>query len=164
MVQHDLDNYLLPLTIRLSSRTRLPFVSVWGTKQHADTSTVCVARAVPVEVLAGRDHWYEVRTSASWVTAAYKQQIQDQLAAAEALPEGAVSMHVSFTVGPNRNWTNLWKPTIDAFGTLLGSTTPERSWNPRDGRITELGLHVRMDPSLGHPVNIAIHARPAPFE
>lgn len=31
-----------------------------------------------------------------------------------------VRMQMSFTVGPGRNWLNLWKPAIDALGKILG--------------------------------------------
>ncbi|GAB2865706.1 hypothetical protein GCM10027176_79300 [Actinoallomurus bryophytorum] len=37
---HDLDNYLLPLAKRLGKLSGRDFVSVWGSKQHADSSSV----------------------------------------------------------------------------------------------------------------------------
>ena len=70
-------------------------------------------------------------------------------------------LELSFAVGPQRNWLNLWKPTIDALDPLLGPTQPNRDWHPRDGRIVDLGLHLKIDPSLGHDVVVAIAAEPA---
>jgi hypothetical protein len=72
-------------------------------------------------------------------------------------------MQLCFTVGLGRNWLNLWKPTIDALGQILGNDPTGAPWNPLDGRIVELGLHNTVDPSLGHDVFITIaadHLRP----
>ena len=62
---------------------------------------------------------------------------------------------------PQRNWLDLWKPTIDALDPLLGRTHPDRDWHPRDGRIVDLGLHLDVDPSLGNDVVISIAATSA---
>jgi hypothetical protein len=99
-----------------------------------------------------------VRTTASASSVAYKQQIADQLATARQLNDGPVRLQVASSVGSRRNWLNLWKPTIDALGALLGRTDPTRPWHPRDGRIVELGLHRQMDTALGHEVVMAISA------
>ena len=50
----------------------------------------------------------------------------------------------------------MWKQTIDALDPLLGRTHPDRAWNPRDGRITELGMHVTVDPALRYDVAVGI--------
>ena len=44
---------------------------------------------------------------------------------------------------------------------LLGRTREDRDWHPQDGRITDLGLHVTVDASLGHDVLLSIAAAPA---
>jgi hypothetical protein len=99
----------------------------------------------------------EVRTIASASTTAYKQQIHDHVHG--SLPRtGPVALETSFTVGPTRNWLNLWKATIDALDGLLGQTVPGQSWLPRDGQIVELGLHRRVDDSFGNDVVLAIAA------
>lgn len=158
--QHDLDNYLLPLMIRLDGRGER-FVSAWVTKRHADTSYLSVAEATCLEPGPVGGACYTVRTSASIQSSAFKWEIHEQLADAPPLAEGAVALHVSFVVGPRRSWRNLWKPTIDALERLLGRSTPERRWHPRDGRIVELGLHSRVDPAAGHDVVIVIDAATA---
>ncbi|MBB4930384.1 hypothetical protein F4561_001204 [Lipingzhangella halophila] len=155
---HDLDNYLFPLVSRLSKHSGRQFASVWCTKRHAESSRICLSQARPAtdRPLSGRIH--EVATNASSQSAAYKQQIAEQLGNAPRLPDGAISLQLGFCVGPRRGWANLWKPTIDALDGLLGRTSPARQWHPRDDRIVELGLHCRIDQSLGNEVLIRVEA------
>lgn len=101
-----------------------------------------------------------VRTTASASTTAYKQQIADQLRDTSELPPGPVSLQLAFAVGPRRNWLNLWKPSIDALDALLGRTVATRPWHPKDGRITELGLHRTIDESLSNEFVIDVLAGP----
>lgn len=151
----DLDNYAFPLATRLRNED---LVSVWCTKRHAETSRIVVATAD--ETTAPGDT-YTVRTTASATTTAYKEQVRSAVVDAAAIPAGPVYLQVAFAVGPQRNWLNLWKPTIDALDPLLGRTREGRDWHPRDGRIADLGLHVTVDPSLGHDILISIAAAPA---
>lgn len=74
------------------------------------------------------------------------------------LPEGPVALELGFVVG-QRNWFNLWKPTTDALGGLLGRADAHRDWHPEDGQITELGLHCTSDALLRCDVEISITAR-----
>lgn len=159
--QRDLDNYAFPLASRLSKVKPRALASVWVTKRHGKTSTVGLQQAVRCPAPSIGAPWTQVRTTAAASTTAYKQQIYDQLREAAALPEGPVALELSFTVGPGRNWLNLWKPTIDALGPILGPTQPSHPWHPHDGRIVELGLHHQVDDSLGHDVEIAIAATTA---
>ncbi len=156
--QHDLDNYLYPLASHLAKRMGKRFVSVWGTKQHADRSFVRVESARPITEPKHVDYRCDVHTTASGSSTAFKQQIHDQLVNAHELREGAVALQLSFIVGPRRNWLNLWKQTIDALDLLLGRTQPSRAWNPRDGRIVDLGLHSAVDSILANDVIIGISA------
>jgi hypothetical protein len=146
LAEHDLDNYVFPLAKYLVAMTGRSFASVWCTKRHAAESFV-----------RSGDR-FNVRTSASASSTAYKQQIHDQLADARTLSEGPVSLQLAFVVGPSRNWLNLWKPTIDALDPLLGRTRPGRAWHPRDGRIVELGLHCAVDPDLVNDILISVFA------
>jgi hypothetical protein len=79
----------------------------------------------------------------------------------DPLPPGPVWLEVSYIVGPTRNWLNLWKPTIDSLGPLLGDTPGGRPWNPLDGRIIELSLHCAVDQNVGNTVSIGIRSAPA---
>jgi hypothetical protein len=73
-----------------------------------------------------------------------------------------VTLQVAFTVGPGRTWSNLWKPTIDVLGPVLGQDAHAKEWNILDGRITELGLYCCVDASAGHDVLMAIRADSRP--
>jgi hypothetical protein len=97
-----------------------------------------------------------VRVAASSTTTEYKQQIHDQLHGTATLPASPAALEVSFAVGPSRNWTNLWKPTIDALGVLLGWSTPHHPWHTEDGRILDLALHGHVEPELRNDVLITI--------
>ena len=70
-----------------------------------------------------------------------------------------MALQLAFSVGPRRAWPNLWKATIESLGAILGREASAREWNPRDGRITDLGLHSVVDPDAGNRVVIAIRAR-----
>ncbi|WP_217898504.1 hypothetical protein [Haloechinothrix alba] len=160
--EHDLDNYAFPLVTQLSKRFRRQFSSVWCSKRHSETSAVAVDQAVPIDVARDTSSLPALETTASAETTAYKQQVHEQLEGWDAVAEGPVSLQLSFTVGPRRNWVNLWKPTIDALDRLLGRTDPERQWHPRDGRVVDLGMHCRIDSELGNRVRIAIVANGHP--
>ncbi|WP_422748882.1 hypothetical protein ACN27E_10635 [Mycobacterium sp. WMMD1722] len=151
--KRDLDNYAKPLASRLSDGQ---LVSVWCTKRTGAQSYVRIEAAR--EVLAPPTEVLQVTTTASWDGPGAKEQIRTALAAVKELPDGPVKLELAFTVGPSRNWINLWKPTIDSLGALLGHEHPFREWNPRDGRITELGLHLHVDSILSYEVIIGIAA------
>ena len=157
--QADLDNYAYPLAKRLLDGQ---LVSVWCTKEHAAHSHVRMDSACevpgPADVLV-------VETTASWESrrggSPAQKQIMAAIAEAPTMPAGQpVGLELSFVVGPQRVWPNLWKQTIDSLDSILGRTDPNRSSHPLDGRITELGLHVEVDPRAGNKVVIGIHATP----
>lgn len=151
----DLDNYAFPLAGR---RGDAGLVSVWCTKQHGHQSFIRIdaAREVP----APGTGVLEVKTTASASTVAYKEQIYAAAEGAAEIPAGPVRLELSFVVGPRRKWWNLWKQTIDSLDPILGRTNPKRAWHPRDGRITELGMHATVDPAFGYDVLIGITAEP----
>jgi len=151
----DLDNYAFPLATRLRNED---LVAVWCTKRHAETSRILAA---PAHETTGPGTTYTVRTTASASTKAYKEQVRSAVVGAAVIPAGPVQLQLAFVVGPQRNWLTLWKPTIDALDPLLGRTREDRDWHPQDGRITDLGLHVAVDASLGHDVLLSIAAAPA---
>jgi len=155
---HDLDNYLFPLVPKLTARTGRTFVSVWAAKRHAATSEVAVGPVVRADDPGGT-HVFDVTTTASASTRRYKEQIRDQIATASPLPGNGLALQVAFVIGPHRAWANLWKPTIDSLGAILGRDGTHE-WNARDGRITILGLHCAVNPYAGNEVRIAIRASP----
>jgi|tagenome__1003787_1003787.scaffolds.fasta_scaffold20986645_4 hypothetical protein len=150
----DLDNYLFPIARGLPPQ----YVSIWGTKSRGQDSFVTVGPARPVV----EPEWHSHRVPRALGSERnWKQAVSDAVAHAEAIVPGPVAMQVSFAVGAGRSWTSLWKRTIDGLDALLGRTHPDRQWNPQDGRIVRLGLHVQTDQTLGHDVEATIWARPA---
>lgn len=141
----DLDNFLVPVIDALGPRR---FVAAWGSKDAGTVSRLAVGPPTPLPTTS-LDGWHHasVRTSTSASTTAWKAEIAAQVAHATPLAStGAAALIIAFVVGPSRAWHNLWKPAIDALGQILGPGP--RQWHPRDGRITELGLSVQVDPIL----------------
>jgi len=147
----DLDNYAYPLAYRVRDSN---LVSMWCTKQHSAHSFVRIeaAREIPAAPSDVLIAW----TTASPQTVAYKEQIHAAVAHESELAAGPIRLELAFVVGPRRNWLNLWKQTIDSLDPLLGRTYPDRPWNPLDGRITELGMHVTVDPTAGNEIVVGI--------
>ena len=159
LTNRDLDNYLDPIASKIGPRV----VSWWGTKRHAEASSVRLDRAVQAspDALVG---WNVVRarTTASATTREWKEQISEQIAGqAVLLPAGAVHLQIGFTVSTQRNWIGLWKPAIDSLDAILGRTHPEREFHPRDDRVTLLGLHRMLDPQIRHSVELTVWSRHA---
>jgi len=149
----DLDNYAYPLANRLKDPG---LVSVWCTKQHSDQSFVRIDAAR--QLRPQRTDVVVVRTPSA---TNYKERITAAVADAVQLPPGPVRLELSFVVGPRRNWLVLWKPTIDALEPLLGrDPAGKRPWHPCDGRITELGMHLTVDPAFGSEIEVGIDAAP----
>jgi hypothetical protein len=156
--QRDLDNYLLPVAHRLRESGR-EVVSAHGSKTHAAESFIAVGHALPAtgpqpQTLAS------VEVSVSYEREEYKIAVRDALAGLSPLPEGPVRVELAYAVGPGRNWLLLWKPTIDALGTILGHDPGATEWNARDGRITQLVLHCETDSNRKWDLGIAISAAP----
>ena len=155
--QKDLDNYALRLAFRLQDAD---LVSVWCTKRHSEHSFVRIESAR--EVPPPREGVLIAEPTASYARPdhLYHQQIQAAAAGAAQLPAGRpVRLELAFVVGPAWNWLNLWKPTIDALVPLLGHSGSRRTWDPLDGRIIELGMHLTVDKAARHVV-IGIAAAP----
>lgn len=150
----DLDNYAHPLAKRLKNPQ---LVSVWCTKQHHEKSFVRIEGARELSNPAN-----DVAVVSTPSATDYKEQINAAVADSTELPEGPVRLQLTFVVGPTRNWMELWKPTIDALEPLLGRDPSEkRPWNPRDGRITELGMHLTINPAFRYEIQIGIAATSA---
>jgi hypothetical protein len=155
---HDLDNYLYPLAKRLGSRH---IISARALKQYGDRSLARLDTARPADPPLDR-MFYRLRTTASAETTEYKQQIHEQLTASgtRPMPAGSpMSAVIGFRCGPARNWLNLWKPTIDALGPLIGEGN--RMWSPRDGAIVDLALHLLVDPAMRWDVEVFVGVAPA---
>ncbi|WP_182524444.1 hypothetical protein [Nocardioides dongkuii] len=153
--ESDLDNYLEPVLRNLGANR---FWAAFGTKHAEKHSTVAVGPTTPTEPPRGPDLFVE--PLGSYEKRAWLLQIEDACAAADRLdPEGhgPVRLIVAYDLGPRRTWVNLWKPTIDALGPLLGTVPrPTKAHDdPRDGRITALELHRTVDPDAGNDIKIS---------
>jgi hypothetical protein len=145
----DLDNYLLPLAQRLGPAR---IAAMFGRKVHG-ASFLAVGQTEPDHVPSSPQ--FSTQLAGSYVCKEWKTTLRDRLLqVADAGPgAGPIDMVISITTGPGRNWTNIWKPLIDAFGPVLGEDA-ERPFHPADDRITNLGLHHSVNTEIGHDVII----------
>jgi hypothetical protein len=145
----DLDNYLFPLAQRLGP-TRI--AAMFGRKVHGP-SFLAVGQAQPDRPAAPPQ--FSAQIAGSYIRPEWKATIRERLQQVQhgVLPAGAIGMTIGITTRPGRNWANIWKPLIDAFGPVLGEN-PERPFHPNDDRITSLGLHHNVDTTIGHDVII----------
>jgi hypothetical protein len=153
----DLDNYLFPVAQRLGAQR---LAAVFGRKVHG-RSGLAVGHAEPAAFTD--PPMFATRVAGSYVRREWKEAVRDRLVRVSPapLPAGPIALDVAITTGPGRNWSNLWKPLVDAFGPLLGEQ-PGRLFNPYDDRIVTLGLHHRVEPRLGHDVGIETWWKAAP--
>jgi hypothetical protein len=161
LFENDLDNFLHPLIKRLGGKR---FASAWATKAPGERSYLRIEAARPVAPDQGWQRWPARTTVSTANEKAWKDQVKAALTTAQELEPGPVGLQVSFTVGPGRSWLNLWKLAIDGLDPLLGRSFPDDEYDPKDGRVVRLGMHLRVDPALGSGTVLAIHARPAPLD
>ena len=158
--EHDLDNFLHPVIDRLGGRR---FVSAWATKAPGEHSSLRIEPARPALAEAGWQRFAGRTTVSSAREREWKAQVKQALADASELP-GPVGVQISLIIDPSRSWPNLWKMAIDALDPLLGRSFPDDEWDPNDGRVVRLGIHVREDTSVGWDVPFVIRARPASLD
>ena len=154
---HDLENYLTPLVRQIGGR-RFLFVS--GLKRVGGGSQLEVGFAKPTHTLDQGD-WYGdslyCAPGPGCEKREWKQQIYDALRTqlVTVLEPGPCLVKLAWRCSPTRNWVNLWKPTGDAMGPVLGGRSPN-VFNPDDDRITEIEFHLTPDPRCGHEVEIGM--------
>ena len=51
---------------------------------------------------------------------------------------------------------NLWKPTMDSMGPVLGYASQTNPYHPNDDRIVRLQMHKHLDKSLEYDVEITM--------
>src|SRR5207248_8669200 len=121
--------------------------AVFGRKIHRPSS-LAVAPAQPATVQATPQ--FSARMAGSYERKEWKQTLHDRLAGqAATIDPGPAGLAIALTTGPGRNWANLWKPLIDAFGPVLGEDAT-RPFHPHDDRIVSLGLHHAIDTGIAH--------------
>jgi len=145
----DLDNYLYPLAQRLGPAR---IAAMFGRKVHGP-SLLAVDQAQPDHVASPGQSSAQI--AGSYVRTQWKATLHEQLLRVQhaVLAAGPIGMTIVITTGPGRNWANIWKPLIDAFGPVLGEN-PTQPFHPNDDRITSLGLHHNVNTAIGHDVII----------
>ena len=145
----DLDNYLYPLAQRLGPAR---IAAMFGRKVHGP-SLLAVDQAQTDHVASPAQ--FSAQIAGSYVRTQWKATLHEQLLRVQhaVLAAGPIGMTIVITTGPGRNWANIWKPLIDAFGPVLGEN-PERPFHPNDDRVTSLGLHHNVNTAIGHDVII----------
>ncbi|QSR30518.1 hypothetical protein CFI00_08370 [Nocardioides sp. S5] len=151
----DLDNYLLPVVRRLGQER---FFAVFGQKVHGNSSTLAIER---IRELTD-DSWVpqiKVRTTSSAQSPAWKHEVAAACVAAAPQEHlaGALTLEIHYRVSSGRNWAQLWKPTIDALGAVLGVPNPMRPFAPKDDRVVSLALSRSVDEMLGWDIEVLVH-------
>jgi hypothetical protein len=151
---NDLDNYVYPVVRRLKADR---FDVAFADKDHAGSSTICVGDARLAD-WAVSEPLFGARTTASGQAREWKEQVYHacRRAIPAPLPPGPVALDLRFTVARTRNWSNLWKPAIDALGPMLGIPNPARPFHPLDDRVVSLGLHRIVDERIGWGVIVDV--------
>jgi hypothetical protein len=155
---HDLDEYLFPIVSRLGT---IRFDAVFAAKRPGIRSTIRVAPAVAADRPPPAPP-VSVRTTADATSIDWKEQVHEACRATTPAPAppGGVAVELRFTLSRRRNWAALWQPALDSLGPILGVPDPTRPFRADDSRVTTLGLHRRLDDTLGHRVLVEVWWRP----
>ncbi len=157
--QHDVENYLTPL---FSSRCldARQFVLVSGRKKVGGGSCLTVGKAVPLTENAPAEGWryFSCSPGDGADNKAWKERIRSAMEASspEVVVNEPVEVRLAWRIGHCRNWVNLWKPTGDAMGPVLGYVQPGNLFHPHDDRIIHLCMHKTFDGSLGNDVDVGM--------
>jgi hypothetical protein len=155
---HDLENYLTPL---FGPRWLDPsrFLLVSATKRVGQGSRLLLGEATPLSDVFGTQNWQHFSYSAGSGADSkpWKENLRAALARScpQPLPPGAVAVHLAWRCSSLRNWVNLWKPTGDTMGPVLGENSSRR-FHPNDDRIVSLGLHLNLDRAAGYSVEVGM--------
>ena len=135
----DLDNFLTPVVKALGGSEL--FSLVWATRGRVDESAgLTLLRATDAQLeVVGHPSRVSTRLSVSPARPEWKAALAATVGVHDSAHRGGpIELGIRFAVSPERNWSTLWKPAIDALGGVLGEG--HRPWNPRDDRISLLVL------------------------
>lgn len=154
----DLDQYAFLLAERVKQISGNQLASVWCTKRNSKISTISIDSAIPAQS-SNIGQTATLITRRSYTKEQFKNEIPDAISGLKPIQDGPVALHISYVTGLPRTWANLWKPTIDGLGGLLGTRNSSEPRKVDAGRIVQLALHHRSDgPELGHSVQITVTA------
>jgi hypothetical protein len=158
---HDLDNYLSPLF----EGGRLPpacFVHVSARKKVGGGSRILYGVAHPSsEEDVNTWQYFPMNVGSG-------PKLQERLfeglkvANLPSVPSGRAAVRLAWRCSAtSRNWSKLWKGTIDTIGPVLGFSLPGKRFAPFDDRITDLEMHLIADETIGHDVIVGMWWRSA---
>lgn len=158
----DLENYLSPVAKMLSKLMGLALVS--GEFCEGSGSTITIGQAIPLSATEFATHWKHLTyiPNSGYAKRDYKQNLKDALVAVQPqiMTLNHLLLHLSVNCNSSKiNWINLWKPTVDALGPIVGEVSPPRlrqPFNPRDDRITQVNLHLSSNPTVSNKVQIGL--------
>ncbi len=91
----------------------------------------------------------------TWGPAAsrWREDLRQKLVESQAEPllEGEVCLQLSWRCSSLQNWVELWRPTGDSLGPVLGERRPMR---PLLERVSQMALHLSLDDRLGMAVDV----------
>jgi hypothetical protein len=154
---YDLENYLTPLfgMKRLNPRD---FDLVSAAKRVGGGSYVEVGntKLIPSEAIGSDWNFFSCNPLGSSSRNEWKESLRTSLeqAAHSPLSPGPVEVHLAWRCSSLRNWVNLWKPTGDALGPVLGYTYSTNIYHPLDDRINRIWMHKILDDSLLYEVEV----------
>jgi hypothetical protein len=153
---HDLENYLTPVAARLGGSR---FVLASAVKRLGGPSQLIVGEAAPSRCLPDASwsnfNWHSAGGAG---TSAWKMGLRTALLDTRPvlLPAGPVEVQIAWRCAPSRAWVNLWKPTGDAMGPVLGEPQPAHPFNPADDRIVAIQLHRVPDSTMGRAIDVGL--------
>lgn len=140
----DLKKWLAPIARALPLRLAVV--------RRAPGNRLRVVRAERATPPAGAAHLSCLRT---WGPAAsrWREDLRQRFVqeGVQPLPPGNVALALSWRCSSLQNWVELWRPTGDSLGPVLGDRRPMR---PRLERVSELSLHLSHDDRLGMAVDV----------
>jgi hypothetical protein len=158
----DLENYLYPVVMRLDWRR---FVYVSETKSVGGISSLTVGTAASATQAATDGRWqgHSLHAGSGPTKSTWKAAIRQSLidAGIQQLPPGPVAVMMAWRSAASRNWAEVWKPTGDAMGPVLGEPDPRNHFNPADDRIVQLHMHRIIDNAMMHDIDVGLWWRMA---
>jgi hypothetical protein len=153
---HDVENYMTPLVKGLGW-TRFVYADV--TKRVGGGSRIEIAPALRASGGPAWSSWsgsLSVRIPSTEGKRSIRQSLLKTIN--QPLAAGPARVQLAWRLPASRNWVDLWKPTGDAMGPVLGEPRfPHHEFHPDDDRVTELALHrVVDDTRAGNAIDVGI--------
>lgn len=151
---HDLENYLTPL-FGLNGLPASRFALVSARKFIGGGSKLELGVARPASEALRPAGWHHFSHSMKTMEKG-KVELRNALAAAQPQPltRPEVEVQIAWRCSSRRNWRNLWKPTGDCMGPVLGEQNPRKPFSPDDDRIVALKFHRTLDETMGDDVHL----------